>query len=840
MLRSDHMAFCDLYLQPEAAFEIISQLGEISCVQFLDSAPDSQSFQKTYITEVSRCAEMERKLRYMEAEMGKDNIYIPELDQEPKAMQPNEMLAFENMFEKWENDISQMAEYHVSLMKNYLEMNEMYYMLSHIGPMLGNAELTESWFFKKTTEGVGPIGIGGRLAVMTGVVRRAKCFHFEMMLWRISRGNIYYRQAARDTILQDPFTGQEIRKVAFVAICQGEQLASRMEKVFSGFGVNSYPCPQTEHERNVMLHRLDVRLTDLEEVLNQTKHHRCKALRTVGKQWRSWVIQVKKAKAIYHTMNMFNMDVTKKCLIGQCWVPSLDVKRVQDILEYCTQVVDTNVPSFMYKTVSKAVPPTYYRTNKFTNGFQVLIRAYGESAYRELNPGLYAVVTFPFLFAVMFGDVGHSIIILSMALWMVRKEKQFMSKKSDNEIWNIIFGGRYVLLLLGVFSFFTGFVYNDYFGRGLVLSHSYWYNTYTEVDLANTEILELSPADATRKPYLFGFDPLWELSKNKVMIDNSIKMKLSIIIGVVHMIFGLVLSVFNHIYFKRYYLIYLQFIPQILFLTCLFFWLVILIYLKWFKYNPKGSIKLGSSCAPPILILFIDMFLFVETKAGDDDCEPYMFASQQMVQNVLMIIALLCIPVLLFGNPVYKYLYNKRMREDILKKRSPFRRYQYSKSDKIQSLEIQEEVAQYMVAFPDLMIIQGVHTIEFILGTISHTASYLRLWALSIAHAQLTDMLWVMLLSKLGLREHTALGFIHVTVIFAAWATFTITIMVVMEGLSAFLHTLRLHWVEFMSKFYISDGIPFQPFCFQTIFSKESEKIEGARHNVRKFRDVHN
>ncbi|KAG6457961.1 hypothetical protein O3G_MSEX010586 [Manduca sexta] len=576
------------------------------------------------------------------------------------------------------------------------------------------------------------------------------------------------------------------------------------------------------------------------EVLNQTKHHRCKALRTVGKQWRSWVIQVKKAKAIYHTMNMFNMDVTKKCLIGQCWVPSLDVKRVQDILEYCTQVVDTNVPSFMYKTVSKAVPPTFYRTNKFTNGFQVLIRAYGESAYRELNPGLYAVVTFPFLFAVMFGDVGHSIIILSMALWMVRKEKQFMSKKSDNEIWNIIFGGRYVLLLLGVFSFFTGFVYNDYFGRGLVLSHSYWYNTYTEVDLANTEILELSPADATRKPYLFGFDPLWELSKNKVMIDNSIKMKLSIIIGVVHMIFGLVLSVFNHIYFKRYYLIYLQFIPQILFLTCLFFWLVILIYLKWFKYNPKGSIKLGSSCAPPILILFIDMFLFVETKAGDDDCEPYMFASQQMVQNVLMIIALLCIPVLLFGNPVYKYLYNKRMREDILKKRSPFRRYQYSKSDKIQSLEIQEEVAQYMVAFPDLMIIQGVHTIEFILGTISHTASYLRLWALSIAHAQLTDMLWVMLLSKLGLREHTALGFIHVTVIFAAWATFTITIMVVMEGLSAFLHTLRLHWVEFMSKFYISDGIPFQPFCFQTIFSKESEKIEGARHNVRKFRDVHN
>lgn len=51
-----------------------------------------------------------------------------------------------------------------------------------------------------------------------------------------------------------------------------------------------------------------------------------------AKHLRTWFIKVRKIKAIYHTLNMLNLDVTNKCLIAECWIPTSDLGVIRDAL----------------------------------------------------------------------------------------------------------------------------------------------------------------------------------------------------------------------------------------------------------------------------------------------------------------------------------------------------------------------------------------------------------------------------------------------------------------------------------------------------------------------------
>jgi V-type H+-transporting ATPase subunit a len=64
-------------------------------------------------------------------------------------------------------------------------------------------------------------------------------------------------------------------------------------------------------------------------------------------------------------------------------------------------------------------------------------------------------------------------------------------------------------------------------------------------------------------------------------------------------------------------------------------------------------IRYGPSCAPSVLILFINMMLFKSSPPTGVGCQEFMFDGQDLLQYAFVVIALLCIPVLLLGKPIY-------------------------------------------------------------------------------------------------------------------------------------------------------------------------------------------
>lgn len=335
------------------------------------------------------------------------------------------------------------------------------------------------------------------------------------------------------------------------------------------------------------------------------------------------------------------------------WVPVNDLQIVRKALSDGSNAVGSTIQSFLNLIPTNEKPPTFNRTNKFTRGFQNLIDAYGIASYREANPALYTIITFPFLFGIMFGDLGHGIIMALFGGWMVLWEKKLSAKKTTNEIWNIFFGGRYIILLMGFFSMYTGAIYNDVFSKSANVFGPGWKVQYNISTIMTNKDLILNPGVDAVGPYPFGVDPVWQLAGNKIIFLNSFKMKLSIIFGVIHMIFGVSMSVVNMVHFRQKISIILEFLPQMLFLLLLFAYMVVLMFLKWILYSSTPTYETYSpGCAPSILNMFINMMLFKNSEplAG---CDEFMFPYQEQVQTTFIIVALICIPWMLLGKPLY-------------------------------------------------------------------------------------------------------------------------------------------------------------------------------------------
>lgn len=494
---------------------------------------------------------------------------------------------------------------------------------------------------------------GMNIGFVAGVINRDRVGAFERILWRSLRGNLYMNQSEIPEPLIDPTNNASINKNVFVIFAHGKEILAKIRKISESMGADVYSVDENSDLRRDQIHEVNNRLEDVQNVLHNTKNTLEAELNQIAQSLSAWMVLIAKEKAVYNTLNLFSYDRARRTLIAEGWCPTNDMSRIRSTLQDVTNRAGLSVPSIINEIKTNKTPPTYLKTNKFTEGFQTIVNAYGTATYQEVNPALPVIITFPFLFAVMFGDFGHATIMLSAAVAMIYWEKSL--KKVEFELFAMIFYGRYIALVMAVFSLFTGLIYNDAFSKSMTLFDSAW--EYKKPDNWHEGQTLTAELNGSGYRYPFGMDWAWHGTENDLLFANSYKMKMSIILGWAHMTYSLCFAYINARHFRRPIDIWGNFVPGMIFFQSIFGYLVMCIIYKWSVDWPNFTDENGNGRQPPGLLNML-IFMFLQPGTLDERLYP----GQEVVQVFLLLLAFAQIPVLLFLKPLYLRWENNRAR----------------------------------------------------------------------------------------------------------------------------------------------------------------------------------
>ena len=736
---------------------------------------------------------------------------------------------------------------------------------------------------------------------ITGLCYACDELRMKRMIFRVSHDKVLC--TFFDAEFPEEFIPKEPMKI-FVMFCPKiDYLIAKMIKV-----CDVYNCPRFDIPDNYVGHVMEI-LPDISEKILEHKNYLFEAKKSlksyledyilIKKRLQLYKIYFKREKLVF--LNLSKCNCGDNFIDGEIWVLQKNFEKLKR--EICSKFDDDSTATFIDLKDYGMERPTYIDVNEFTYPFQEIVNQYGVPNYHEINPGYFTIITFPFLFGIMFGDVGHGLILLVITLYLFnlanKKRKRpgvvnsdempFINERNNdiNDINNsreinildstndsmlkTFVQYRYFFLLCSIFAIFCGFMYNEFFAIPLNLFGT----CYTEKKNGELILSKKQGNDNWDQNcvYPIGLDPSWIGSVNELTYTNSLKMKLSIIVGVLHMMLGIFIKGVNNLNANNQTAFYFEFIPQFLFMGILFGYVIAMIFYKW-----GTNYDINTAEAPSLLSIMINMAIKLGEIDGKPLFESFLGLSQETLNKLIILICIIFIPIMLFVKPIQFYQrkvktkgisfrndgvsliqnenksddnlninndnennseINYNINEDNHSNNSGEYSLSLSQESAIKPNELYsqlyasqkkkyKEEAKSKYQFVELFIGQLIEVIEYVLGTVSNTASYLRLWALSLAHTALSHVF----------IEKTFIGYIQndqanivssvigVFVYFLVFLFATGFILIFMDAMECVLHTLRLHWVEFQNKFYKGDGYLFEPFSFKTLF-KDEEILKG-------------
>ena len=210
-----------------------------------------------------------------------------------------------------------------------------------------------------------------RLGYIAGVVSRSRLVAFERVIFRATRGNMYLRHADIAQQVRDPHSGELVHKSVFIIFFSGRRSLAKVMAICDTFGANRYNYPAQFGARTALLTEVQTRIDELQKVIDHASRHRADRLAELARMLPRWRDVELKQKAVYRVLNMWNYDLTRKCLIAEAWCPVSSYEETQAAVRRGGQRAGAQVPPIINVIDTDEKPPTYFRQNKFTAGFQV-------------------------------------------------------------------------------------------------------------------------------------------------------------------------------------------------------------------------------------------------------------------------------------------------------------------------------------------------------------------------------------------------------------------------------------------------------------------------------------
>ncbi|OHS99532.1 vacuolar proton translocating ATPase [Tritrichomonas foetus] len=776
------MDYVEFVCPIDSAYNLIKELAKKSIVQIEDHSEGNYSTPKRYADTYMQCEEAERSLRFIEEQLrnAKKEDGSPMLPRAPdfqaytRRHNNLDLSDLLHQISEDDNNLHSKVSIYQQLVAQLRQRKRKLQALEFYRPIVEQEHIDQD---RRTSEAsaveLSMLNETQIVSSVTGFVPVESLHRLLTTVYRVSRRNVIYHLGESDGFF-----------IPYVIFASSATVLTKIQKICESFSPDVFDFPGDPNTLQQLEDELKAEIQQMEGVDRQTRQINVEYLTNLAGTFWQRRLFIAQEKQIWMTMDYGDFDSAESSVIYRGWCARRLLPELPEVLSKATQnsgspveiqLNHTTAEEKVKNSTSEVVPPTFIEKNEFTAAFQMLNDAYGVPNYDELNGGAFYCI-YPFLFAIMFGDIGHSIFYILAAVGLLFLDPIAKRKKWDlGEMGGSVFKFKWLLFFAAVCSLYCGFIYDECFGLPIAFFRSGWELGTT------TESVQIWKQTNDSHVYPFGIDPCWYFKDNELIFLNSYKMKLSVVIGMIQMIFGMILQLVNHIKRKDVYEIIVKWLPEMLYLVPFFGYLVVIIIKKWtIKFSDNDFyIEDIQQNGVNLIQVMIGMILNLGS-SSDKTLELY--DGCWNVQFIIVIIFFVSIPYLLFVKPICECIKIKKRGEEI------------------NVLEI--------------FVMNLINVIEFCLSALSHTASYLRLWALSLAHSQLSHVIYDELFVMTVDTNNVFLAFIG----WAAFAAFTAAILLAMEAFSALLHAIRLMWVEFSSKFYTGMGVEFKPLSLKKAF----------------------